>query len=199
MLYKACFGCRIRTEAGLHPNAPCSLYWCTQDWAKQLDYEESLRRQQEEGQAAAKGGAAAPGQPTKGFLSLTSKVDLNSMDVDLSEQLRARKKNGSEAAAPGAAAPRAPRRRTAPQFGSVPPTRVEQRAWERGGKFSRKVVAPAPTNEADQVRRAAREPPLELPVLVLCSPFACHPYLCCGRLESRRYKPSPAHLACRTR
>lgn len=153
-LCRSSFACRAGQLAqitgaaaltSLHPT-PNS---CSQDWAKQLDYEDSLRRQQAEGQAAAKGGAA-PGQPSKGFLGLTSKVDLNSMDVDLSEQLRVRKKSGGEAA-PSGQAPRVPRRRAPPKFDSVPSTRVEKRAWERGGKFSRKVVATAPTNEADQV------------------------------------------------
>jgi hypothetical protein len=128
---------------------------CPQDWAKQLDYEESLRKQQEAGKAgaaaASSAAAADPAAPSKGFLSLTSKVDLNSMDVDLSAQLRPRKKDGDAAAA--AAAP--PQRRRPPvKYGSVPPTRVEQRAWERGGKYSRKVVAIAPTNEEAQVGAA---------------------------------------------
>lgn len=123
------------------------------DWAKQLDYQEAQRKQREEDERKAKEGAKQEG---KGFLSLTSKVDLNSMDVDLSEQLRVRKKSGDEAstsAAPGAAPPR---RRPPVKYGSIPPTRVEQRNWERSGKYSKKVVATAPTNEVDQDALAAK-------------------------------------------
>lgn len=131
-----------------------------QDWAKQLDYEEGLRRQQQEGGqqpggAQQQGGKQGPQQDAsgnKGFLSLTSRVDLNSMDVDLSQQLRARRRSGGEAST-SARQPRSPAapRRPPVKYGSVPPTRVEQRSWERSGKYSRKVVAAAPTNEADQV------------------------------------------------
>jgi hypothetical protein len=125
------------------------------DWAKQLDYEESLRKQQAEG---ADKSEAATG---KGFLSLGgAKVDLNSMDVDLSEQLRARKKSGSQASASGGAAPaqRSPRRRPKPaaKFAAQPPTRVEQRAWARGGKYGVKVVAISPSNDVDQDALAAK-------------------------------------------
>ena len=132
-----------------------------QDWAKQLDYEESLRRQQQEGQLQQQqqqqaGGARQAGKPdgggNKGFLSLTSRVDLNSMDVDLSEQLRVRKRSTEEASS-SSPQPRAAARRPPVKYGSVPPTRVEQRSWERSGKYSRKVVAVAPVNEAEQVGR----------------------------------------------
>lgn len=84
------------------------------------------------------------------------------MDVDLSEQLRVRKKSGDEAstsAAPGAAPPR---RRPPVKYGSIPPTRVEQRNWERSGKYSKKVVATAPTNEVDQVGLAGGAACLEV-------------------------------------
>ena len=132
-----------------------------QDWAKQLDYEESLRRQQQEGQQQQQqqqqqqaGGAQQAGKPdgggNKGFLSLTSRVDLNSMDVDLSEQLRVRKRSAEEASS-SSTQPRPAARRPPVKYGSVPPTRVEQRSWERSGKYSRKVVAVAPVNEAEQV------------------------------------------------
>ena len=135
------------------PSLPSCLVRLAQDWAKQLDYEESLRKQQEEGERLrAEGGGGGDG---KGFLSLRSKVDLNSMDVDLSQQLRARKSSGAAASSSSSsspAAPRQPRPRQAPRFATVPPTRVEQRQWQRSDKFSRKVVAVAPTNEADQVR-----------------------------------------------
>lgn len=136
------------TTTSLTPPLP-TPFPQAQDWAKQLDYEESLRKQQAEGR---NGGAKQ--QPGKGFLSLTSRVDLNSMDVDLSEQLRARRKSGGDASPSSTATPNtAPQRKRQPvRYGSVPPTRVEQRAWERGGKFSRKVVAVPPTNEAEQVR-----------------------------------------------
>lgn len=132
-----------------------------QDWAKQLDYQERQRQKREEEEKARKEGRVRPDeQPTgKGFLSLTSKVDLNSMDVDLSEQLRVRKKSGSEASSSSrsggaSGAQQAQQRRRPPvKYGRDPPTRVEQRSWERSGKYSRKVVATAPTNEADQVGR----------------------------------------------
>ena len=124
------------------------------DWAKQLDYEESLRKQQAEG---ADKSEAATG---KGFLSLGgAKVDLNNMDVDLSEQLRARKKSGSQASGSGGAAvQRSPRRRPKPaaKFAAQPPTRVEQRAWARGGKYGVKVVAISPSNDVDQDALAAK-------------------------------------------
>ncbi|KAL4459164.1 hypothetical protein ABPG75_014029 [Micractinium tetrahymenae] len=126
------------------------------DWAKQLDYQEAQRKRREEEERKAREGARQEG---KGFLSLISKVDLNSMDVDLSEQLRVRKKSGSEASSSAAASAgqqAAPRRRPPVKYGSIPPTRVEQRSWERGGKYSKKVVATAPTNEVDQDALAAK-------------------------------------------
>lgn len=85
---------------------------------------------------------------------LPLQVDLNSMDVDLSEQLRVRKRSSTQAStsAPAGQAAAPPRRRPPVKFASIPPTRVEQRNWERSGKYSRKVVAATPTNEVDQVR-----------------------------------------------
>lgn len=76
------------------------------------------------------------------------------MDVDLSERLRVRKKSGGEASSSASSSAPAPRRRPPVKYGSIPPTRVEQRSWERGGKYGKKVVATAPTNEVDQVRPA---------------------------------------------
>ncbi|KAL4427151.1 hypothetical protein ABPG77_001155 [Micractinium sp. CCAP 211/92] len=125
------------------------------DWAKQLDYQEAQRKQREEEERKAKEGAKQEG---KGFLSLTSKVDLNSMDVDLSEQLRVRKRSSTQAStsAPAGQSAAPPRRRPPVKFASIPPTRVEQRNWERSGKYSRKVVAATPTNEVDQDALAAK-------------------------------------------
>lgn len=135
----------------LSPRLSIPLHYRLQDWVKQLDYEESLRKQMAEGK---EGKDAQGGGDGKGFLSLTGKVDLNSMDVDLSAQLRARKKSGGEASPSQqqAQGKQAPRRRVAPKYDSVPPTRLEQRIWERSGKFSRRVVPVAPTNEVELVR-----------------------------------------------
>ena len=202
------------------PSLPSLLVLLAQDWAKQLDYEESLRKQQEEGERLrAEGDGGGDG---KGFLSLRSKVDLNSMDVDLSQQLRARKSSAAAASSSSSspAAPRQPRPRQAPWFATVPPTRVEQRQWQRSGKFSRKVVAVAPTNEAEQVRYhclpalpcpaclPARlpaclpaHPPACLPAclpacpaLPACPPacLACLPACCCVCLS--RHGPSPCAI-----
>ncbi|KAL4854162.1 hypothetical protein ACK3TF_005015 [Chlorella vulgaris] len=142
------------------------------DWAKQLDYEESLRKQQEEG--AAKKARGETGGTGAGYLSLRGKVDLNSMDVDLSKQLRPRQRDPRAAAASTAAANRSPpsgarrrpqeeaqqparrRRTTVGKFANDPPTRVEQRIWQRSGKYSRKVVAVNPANEADMEALAAK-------------------------------------------
>ena len=109
----------------------------------QLDYEESLRKQQqEEGSGQQQEQADSPGK-----LRLASKVDLNSMDVDLTAQLLPRRKPTEKAAAGSGGA--AGSRRAANGTGrggsrariamSNPPTRLEQKAWERGSKFSRKV------------------------------------------------------------
>jgi len=102
------------------------------------------------------------GADEKGFLSLTSKVDLNSMDVDLSAQLKPRppkpsssrgqqQRNSTRTAAASAAAA------GGGDYPRVPSTRGEVRAWDRSGRYSRKVIATPPTEaEAEQVaaRRA---------------------------------------------
>ncbi len=107
----------------------------------QLDYEESLRKQQREGSESGSEQEDGPGK-----LRLVSKIDLNSMDVDLSAQLRPRKKPAAAAAAVSKAAARpaagsrgAGAGATRPRAGTNPPTRLEQKGWERSGKFSRKV------------------------------------------------------------
>jgi ATP synthase protein I len=135
-----------------------------------LDYEESVKKLIEEGRkekAAGKGGNATTADG-KGFLSLTSKVDLNSMDVDLSAQLKPRSRDPSSsqqqqqqrrgsntrtAAAAAAAAGEA-------GYPRVPATRGEVRAWDRSGRYSRKVIATPPLEaEADAIaaRRAEEE------------------------------------------
>ena len=117
-----------------------------QNWKDALDYEESLRKLREEGRKEA---AESNGGDGKGFLSLTSKVDLNSMDVDLSAQLKPRPRperppsSGLQRPDPTAAYP------------SVPATRGEVRAWDRSGRYSRKVIAVVPTAEAAEEAAAA--------------------------------------------
>jgi ATP synthase protein I len=114
-----------------------------QNWKEALDIQDDVRRQVEEGRRAAAEGANADG---KGFLSLGTKVDLNSMDVDLSAALRRRpEKEAEEKArrAAGAAAAEA-RRRGAPAAGGYaanPAFRGETRQWDRSGRYARKVVA----------------------------------------------------------
>ena len=65
-------------------------------------------------------------------------VPPRSMDVDLTAQLLARRKSPGEASSSKPAAP-GPRRRPAPRAGANPPTRLEQKGWERSGKYARKV------------------------------------------------------------
>jgi ATP synthase protein I len=100
-----------------------------------------------------------PGADGKGFLSLTSKVDLNSMDVDLSAQLKPRppkpnqgqqqqrRRSSAKTAAAAAAAEAG--------YPSIPATRGEVRAWDRSGRFTRKVV-PTPPTAAEAQEAAAR-------------------------------------------
>lgn len=109
-----------------------------------------MRRQREEGRREAAEGPDADGA---GFLSLTSKVDLDSMDVDLSAALRRRpEREAAEAAKRAAAAAAAEaRRRGAPSTGGYaanPAFRGETRAWDRSGRYAKKVIAP-PTVGAD--------------------------------------------------
>jgi ATP synthase protein I len=99
------------------------------------------------------GGKGADG---KGFLSLSSKVDLNSMDVDLSAQLKPRPKISSSSTFGGQ--PRSSSRTSATAAGDyprVPSTRGEVRAWDRSGRYSRKVI-PTPPTEAEAEEVAAR-------------------------------------------
>lgn len=139
----------------------------------QLDYEESVRRQQQEG-------PEQEDEDKPGKLRLASKIDLNrwvrpmhnsgsnailsciilvgfschylqtlgdklvsscSMDVDLTAQLLARKKSVSEATSSSSTAQGKRSVRQASRPASNPPTRLEQKAWARGGKFSKKVCA----------------------------------------------------------
>ncbi|GAB4813108.1 hypothetical protein N2152v2_000154 [Parachlorella kessleri] len=131
--------------------------WNT-NWKDKLDYEESLRKQQQEESS----GQQQEQADSPGKLRLASKVDLNSMDVDLTAQLLPRKKPTEKAAA-GAADSGSRRAANVTGRGgsrarsalSNPPTRLEQKAWERGSKFSRKVVAASPTNAADKEQQAA--------------------------------------------
>eukprot|EP00887_Chlorella_sp_A99_P006999 scaffold2.g6999.t1 len=128
------------------------------NWSEALDQQEAAARRRAEGGDAAQQQEQGSADG-KGYLRLGSKLDLNDMSVDLSEQLRARKKSGAAAAASGGAAAAragAAPRRAAPQYGSVPVTRVEQRAWERGSGYSKRVVPVAPTNEADEAAQAER-------------------------------------------
>lgn len=111
------------------------------NWKDALDYEESLRKQVEEGRREAAAADTAGGDG-KGFLSLTSKVDLNSMDVDLSQQLKPRPKP-EKSAGSGLQRPS-----SVGGYPAVPATRGEVRAWDRSGRYSRKVVAITPTEES---------------------------------------------------
>lgn len=111
------------------------------NWKDALDYEESLRKQVEEGRREAADGDG-PGGDGKGFLSLTSKVDLNSMEVDLSQQLKPRPKP-QKSAGSGLQPPS-----NKGGYPQVPATRGEVRAWDRSGRYSRKVVAITPTEQS---------------------------------------------------
>jgi len=160
--------------------------WNT-NWPEQLDYEESLRKQVAAGEAEKdsdissddkfKSSLASTGTNTqkKGFLSLASKVDLNSLDVDLSDQLKARKPTIAEAAAAlvASAGPAASintsklssaaAQRRKKYFAESPPTRLEQKVWERSNKFSKRVVAPPPANptEAEELEALIQRERLE--------------------------------------
>ena len=113
------------------------------NWKEALDMAEDVRRQVEEGRRE----KANQTQDGKGFLSLRSKVDLNSMDVDLSSQLKPRRQAGGDGA--GGAEGNRPAGGPRPKAGSVsqagyaanPGTRGELRAWDRSGRYSRKPVA----------------------------------------------------------
>lgn len=126
-----------------------------QDWKAALDYEEDVKRQIEEGRREAAEGAGSTNG--KGFLSLTNKIDLNSMDVDLSAQLKPRKKPEKETSqtAPSKQQPRGARPPPSGGYPTVVPTRGETRAWERGGRYGIKVVATPPT-AGDAEAAAAR-------------------------------------------
>lgn len=128
------------------------------DWAKQLDYQDRQRVKAEEEALAVKEGRVRNGQADgPGYLSLTSKVDLNSMEVDLSQQLRARKKSGGSASSTSPAdVSGTPAQRRRRKFGADPPTRVEQKGWQRSGKYGKKFMAVAPTTETDVDALAAK-------------------------------------------
>lgn len=133
-----------------------------QNWKDALDYEESVRKLIEEGRkekaaGITNGGAGADG---KGFLSLTSKVDLNSMDVDLSAQLKPRPRNLTSSSSSQGDQRRLVRTSAAAaaaggDYPRVPATRGEVRAWDRSGRYSRKVI-PTPPTEAEAEEVAAR-------------------------------------------
>lgn len=127
------------------------------NWKEALDFEESMKRRQEENKNAS-ANQANNSDGDKGFLSLTSKVDLNSMDVDLSSQLRPRPKTPSQASSPSRSATRI---NSTAGFPSIPPTRGEVRNWDRGGRYSKKVVATTSSlsqeEELEQIRQAELE------------------------------------------
>lgn len=115
------------------------------NWKDALDYDEGLRKQVEEGKRTAEAsanGKTPPGAGGKGMLSLTSKVDLNSMDVDLSAQLKPRKKPDSGSVATRATTGSAPKPRGPRPGGypAVPATKGEVRSWTRSGRYSRKAI-----------------------------------------------------------
>lgn len=124
----------------------------------QLDYEDSLRKLQEEGKReAAESSNATPG---KGFLSLTSKVDLNSLDVDLSQQLKPRPK-------PEPSSSQQQQRTRKPasaakSFPAIPATRGEVRSWDRSGKYSTKVIPVAIPTTAEEEQEIADRAAAEL-------------------------------------
>ena len=125
------------------------------NWQEALQIQEDVRRQIEQGRKeAAEKGNSGDG---KGFLSLTSKVDLNSMEVDLSEQLKPRQKsqNDSSTITVGQEASRMRRPSTIDGYPAVPATRGEVRAWDRSGRYSKKVIA-TPTTAEDVVEMAAQ-------------------------------------------
>ncbi|KAK9818075.1 hypothetical protein WJX72_006729 [[Myrmecia] bisecta] len=117
--------------------------WNT-NWQDKLNYEESLER------ARAAEEAQAPVQDS-GFLSFSRVSELNSIKADLSEQLRRRQQDAQEASTSAPASQAARPRATY----SVPPTKGEQRRWDRTSKFGRKVVAPTPPSPVEEQRLAA--------------------------------------------
>jgi ATP synthase protein I len=151
----------VRRGLGTDPSVRSPNRWesdfvWNQKWAEGMDYNAGVARQQDAAREARRSGSApAPprgvlrpgGAPEeRGALSLATKVDLNSLDVDLSAALRPRAPPKARAADSDA-----PRRGILPQSGAyaaAPAFRGETRAWDRGGKFARRPVAPAPTAAA---------------------------------------------------
>ena len=122
------------------------------DVKRALEFQDSVQRQKDSNKNGdTKSQAEDPRD--KGFLSLTSKVDLNSMDVDLSEQLKPRKrsqesnKNPSKSGKISLAAKRAALAQQQQSqlqqrgggYAAVPPTRGESRSWDRSGRYARKA------------------------------------------------------------
>ena len=129
--------------------------WQT-NWVEALD-SQAAQEARQEAEAAEAGRSGEGGGYHKGFLRLGSKAQLNDMSVDLSEQLRVRKKSGAQASSSthaGGALPTT-QRTSRPRYASIPVTRVEQRAWERGSGYSKRVMPVAPTNEVDEAAQAA--------------------------------------------
>ena len=142
------------------------------DVKRALEFQDAARRELEDRKNAA--GSADGGSRDKGFLSLRSKIDLNSMDVDLSSQLKPRgEKEQKTSARPSDRDARrslsAQRAALARQqqsqlqqrggsYASNPPTRGESRSWDRSNRFAqRAAILPADDSEMDEEALAKRE------------------------------------------
>lgn len=96
-------------------------------------------------------------EDSRGFLSLSQKVDLNDMSIDLSSQLKVKKQEQQKQNSRGQhtnepkQALRRPATSSTQGYPAVPPSRIESKSWGRGARYAINPVAPPPTaGEADE-------------------------------------------------
>lgn len=114
-----------------------------QNWKEALEYQDEVQRQ-----LSAKENRQE-GEDSRGFLSLSQKVDLNDMSVDLSSQLRPKKtkldkgKEGNKT--------KSQKSNSQQGYPTIPPSRIESKSWGRGARYSINPAAPPPSaGEAEE-------------------------------------------------
>lgn len=125
----------------------------TSDFVWNTKWQDTLDRQQAREEAELADAAEAQ-LPKAGNLSFSRVSDMQSLDMDLTTQLQEAKvkydQRLKQAAEVAAAA-------SAKRDADVPPTQGEARRWLRSGRYSRKVVATAPSNPEATAALAAQQ------------------------------------------
>jgi ATP synthase protein I len=112
-----------------------------QNWKEALEYQDEVQRQ-----LSAK--EMKEQDDSRGFLSLSQKVDLNDMTIDLSSQLRPKQPPNKEKEENKIKSQKSISQQGYP---TIPPSRIESKSWGRGARYSINPVAPPPSaGEAEE-------------------------------------------------